>query len=151
MAVIFRMFDRRDPRASALVDATVAALDAAPFLYRYEPGGDDGFSGAEGAFLPTSWWVVSALAACGRLAEARARMAALDAALPALMAEEVDPESRQGLGNAPLVWSHMEAARAMHLLDATARRERWGPVGLGIWSLGRYLSARAARSRRSGR
>lgn len=52
------------------MDAVLARLEAAPYLYRYEPGGDDGFSGAEGAFVPASWWVVSALAMCGRVDEA---------------------------------------------------------------------------------
>ena len=142
MAVVFRMMPRRDPRASRLVDATLADLDCAPFLYRYEPGGDDGFSGVEGAFLPASWWAVSALAACGRLEEARARADALDRALPALMPEEMDPESRQGLGNVPLVWSHMEAARAMYLLDSTQLRARTGPLGLAAWSANRWRKGR---------
>jgi len=142
MAVVFRMFDRRDPRASRLVDATVAALDCAPFLYRYEPGGEDGFTGREGAFLPASWWVVSALAACGRHAEAMLRAKALDRALPALMPEEMDPESRQGLGNVPLVWWHMEAARAMYLLDSARLRSRTGVVGLSVWRLARWMRGR---------
>ncbi len=142
MVVIFRMIPRRDPRASRLVDATLADLDCAPFLYRYEPGGDDGFSGVEGAFLPASWWAVSALAACGRLDEAQARADALDRALPALLPEEMDPESRQGLGNVPLVWSHMEAARAMYLLDSTQLRARIGPVGLALWSGVRWMRGR---------
>ncbi|MBC7375515.1 MAG: glycoside hydrolase family 15 protein [Frankiales bacterium] len=141
MAVIFRMFDARDPRASALVDATLRELDCAPFLYRYEPGGEDGFNGVEGAFVPASWWAVSALAACGRIEEAQQRARALDRALPALMPEEMDPESREGLGNVPLVWSHMEAARAMYLLDAARLRDRWGPLGLAAWRLGRWLQA----------
>jgi GH15 family glucan-1,4-alpha-glucosidase len=146
MAVVFRMFARDDPRASALVDATVRELDCAPFLYRYEPGGDDGFSGREGAFLPASWWVVSALAACGRVQEAQERARALDRALPALMPEEMDPESRVGLGNAPLVWSHMEAARALYVLDAARMRDRWGPLVLGAWRGWTWLRARTTRS-----
>ena len=146
MAVVFRMFGRDDPRASALVDATVRELDCAPFLYRYEPGGDDGFAGREGAFLPASWWVVSALAACGRVREAEERARALDRAVPALMPEEMDPESRTGLGNAPLVWSHMEAARALYVLDAARLRDRWGPLVLGAWRGGRWLRARTTRS-----
>ncbi len=140
MAVIFRLFDRRDPRASRLVDATLAELDCAPFLYRYEPGGDDGFAGVEGAFLPASWWAVSALAACGRLPEAEARADALSRALPALMPEEMDPESREGLGNVPLVWSHMEAARAMYLLDTARVRARTGVLGLAAWRLSRWTT-----------
>ena len=139
MAVVFGMFDRDDPRASALVDATLRELDCAPFLYRYEPGGDDGFSGVEGAFLPASWWVVAALAACGRVDEAEERARALDRAVPALMPEEMDPESRVGLGNVPLVWSHMEAARAMYLFDAARLRQRLGPAALAAWRGQRWL------------
>lgn len=146
MAVVFRMFDGDDPRAGALVDATLRALDCAPFLYRYEPGGADGFSGVEGAFLPASWWVVSALAACGRLEDAQARARALDRALPALLPEEMDPESRVGLGNVPLVWSHMEAARAMYLLDAARLRRRTGPLGLAAWRAQRWARARLRRT-----
>ena len=142
LAVIFRMFDRRDPRASRLVDSTLRSLDAAPFLYRYEPGDGDGFAGVEGAFLPASWWVVSALAACGRMEDAKARAEALDRALPALMPEEMDPESRQGLGNVPLVWSHMEAARAMYLLDSGSVRARTGLLGITLWRTVRWLRAR---------
>ncbi len=145
MAVIFGMLDRDDPRASALVDSTLRALDCAPFLYRYEPGGDDGFSGVEGAFLPASWWVVSALAACGRVEEAQQRAGALDGALPALMPEEMDPESRIGLGNVPLVWSHMEAARAAYVLDAARLRKRFGAAALAAWRGQRYLRARLGR------
>lgn len=139
MAVVFGMFGREDPRASALVDATLRELDCAPFLYRYQPGGDDGFSGVEGAFLPASWWVVAALAACGRVDEAEDRARALDRAVPALMPEEMDPESRVGLGNVPLVWSHMEAARAMYLLDAARLRRRFGPAALAAWRGQRWL------------
>ncbi len=142
MAVIFRLFDRRDPRAGRLVDATLVQLDAAPFLYRYEPGDGDGLAGVEGAVLPASWWVVSALAACGRRAEAEARAEALDRALPALLPEEIDPESRQGLGNVPLVWSHMEAARAMYLLDSARLQDRYGVVGLSVWRIVRWARAK---------
>lgn len=145
MAAVFGMFDRRDPRASLLVDATVAALEAGPFVYRYEPGGTDGFAGKEGAFLPVSWWAVAALAATGRVHEAGARADEMCASLPRLLAEEVDPETGTGLGNVPLVWSHMEAARALYILDAAALRQRFGPVGLWGWRLARYASLRWGR------
>jgi GH15 family glucan-1,4-alpha-glucosidase len=145
MAVVFGMLSRDDPRSSALVDATLRELDCAPFLYRYEPGGDDVFSGVEGAFLPASWWAVSALAACGRVDEAEQRARALDRSLPALMPEEMDPESRVGLGNVPLVWSHMEAARAAYVLDAARLRRRLGPAALVVWRGQRYVRARLGR------
>lgn len=163
MAAVFGLFARRDPRASRLVDATIAALEAGPFVYRYEPMSPakqspakqspatergDGFSGREGAFLPVSWWAVAALAATGRVGEARCRADAMCAALPRLLAEEVDPATGSGLGNVPLVWSHMEAARAMYLLDAAERRQRSGAIGLWGWRLARYARLRWGSTRK---
>lgn len=143
MAVVFGMLSPRDPRAGRLVRVTLARLDAGgPYLYRYPPGGDDGFAGKEGAFLPVSWWAVSALATVGQLDEARRRADALCRALPRLMAEEVDPGTGESLGNIPLVWSHAEAARAMYVLDASARKARYGSVGLWAWRLARYVRLR---------
>ena len=151
LAPLFRMLDRRDPRAARLVDATITALAAGPFLHRYEPGGDDGFSGVEGAFLPTSFWAVSSLAATGRVDEARRLVDEQCASLPRLLAEEVDPGTLEGLGNLPLVWSHMELARALYVLDAATLRARYGVVGLSLWRVGRFVAARIGRGRAAGR
>jgi len=144
MAVVFGMLRHPDPRAGRLVSATLAQLESGPYLYRYRPGGDDGFHGREGAFLPVCWWAVGALASVGRLDEACARADELCAALPRLLAEEVDPSSGESLGNVPLVWSHVEAARAMYVLDAAARRDRYGAAGLWAWRIARYLRLRHA-------
>lgn len=142
MAAVFHLLESRDPRSRRLVDAVLDNLGSGAFVYRYEPAGDDGFLGREGAFVPVSWWAVAALAAVGRLAEAKARTDAMCAQLPRLLAEEVEPATGQGLGNVPLVWSHMEAARALYIVDAATRRQRWGVLGLGVWRLGRFLTQR---------
>ncbi|MBW3573749.1 MAG: hypothetical protein KY450_02645 [Actinobacteria bacterium] len=142
MAVVFGMLSRRDPRADRLVQATIDRLGTGPFLYRYQPGGDDGFSGKEGVFLPVCWWAVSALATVGRLDEARARADELCARLPRLLSEELDPETGESLGNVPLVWSHAEAARAMYVLDAAALRARFGTPVLLAWRIVRYVRLR---------
>jgi GH15 family glucan-1,4-alpha-glucosidase len=145
LVVIFRMLDRRDLRAGRLVDAHLRLLGAGPFTYRYEPGLDDGFAGVEGAFVPCSWWAVSALASVGRLAEAEERAEALCAVLPPLLPEEMDPATGQALGNTPLVWSHMEMARALHLLDAAAVRRRFGFAGVVVWRAARHIRRRVWR------
>jgi hypothetical protein len=142
MAVAFGLLSRDDPRASRLVDALVERLGSGPYLYRYPPGGDDGFSGREGAFLPMSFLAVTALARTGRVDDAQRRLDALCAALPRLLAEEVDPVSGELLGNTPLVWSHAELARAVYVLDAALRRRRWGLAGLWAWRLQRYVRLR---------
>ncbi|HEV2810986.1 MAG TPA: glycoside hydrolase family 15 protein [Acidimicrobiales bacterium] len=142
MAVLFGLLARDDPRALTVVDTTIAGLGAGPYLYRYQPGGDDGFTGREGTFTPTSWWAAAALAQTGRLAAAQARVDELCAGLPALLAEELDPASGASLGNVPLVWAHMEAARTTYILDAEAKRARYGSAGLWTWRLARYVSLR---------
>ena len=142
MAVAFGLLDRDDPRASRLVDALLTRLGAGPFLHRYPPGGDDGFSGVEGAFLPISFLAVTALAELGRVDEAEERLDRLCAQLPRLLSEEVDPQTGQLLGNTPLVWSHAELARAIYVLDSARRRERWGTAGLWAWRLQRYARLR---------
>lgn len=114
---MYGLLDGGDPRAARLVDAHLEGLGDGPFLYRYAPGGDDGFAGREGAFIPCSWWAVSALARTGRHREAQSRADALCAALPALLPEEIDPATGASVGNVPLVWSHMECARALYLLE----------------------------------
>ena len=144
MAVVFGMLSRRDPRAERLVRATIDRLGTGPFLYRYEPGGNDGFSGKEGVFLPVCWWAVSALATVGRVDEARIRADELCARLPRLLAEEVDPDTGESLCNVPLVWSHVEAARALYVLDAAALRARFGAPALWAWRIMRYARLRWA-------
>lgn len=145
LVVLFGLLDRDDPRAGRLVDATLQALGAGPLLWHYPPGGDDGFAGVEGAFLPACWWAVSALALLGRVEEAQERAAALDRLLPPLLPEEWDPARGEGPGNVPLLWSHAECARALYLLDDAVRRRRLGTAGATLWRLGRGVAVRGAR------
>lgn len=128
-----------DARARALLDAVRADLGAPPFLYRFPPNTP---YGREGAFLPVTWWAATALAVVGRYDEARELADQLCSRLPRLLAEEVDPQSGASLGNTPLVWSHMEAARTMYVLDAAWIRKRFGVMGLTAWRLNRYRQLR---------
>ena len=142
MAVVFGMFRGDDPRARRLVDATLRDLGAGPYMYRYPPNEDDGFKGIEATFLPMAWWAVAALAITGRVKEARERADDLCARLPRLLSEEVDARDGTSLGNVPLVWSHMELARALYILDACELRERFGRVALTAWRVHRYALLR---------
>ena len=148
MAVAFGLLPRDDLRASRLVDALTERLGSGPYVYRYPPGGDDGFSGHEGAFLPMSFLAVTALARTGRVEDAQRRLDALCTGLPRLLSEEIDPVSGELLGNTPLVWSHAELARAVYVLDAALRRQKWGAAGLWAWRLQRYLRLRHDRVQR---
>jgi GH15 family glucan-1,4-alpha-glucosidase len=99
---------RNSPRVHGTLDAIARELGAGgPLLYRYPPG-NDGLPGGEGAFLPCAFWLVRALAVCGRYDEATQRMNdLLRLASPlGLFAEEMDPASHAHLGNYPQALTH---------------------------------------------
>jgi GH15 family glucan-1,4-alpha-glucosidase len=94
-----------DPRLHTTIDAVRRELSAGgPLLYRYT-----GMQEQEGAFLACSFWLVEALTHAGRLEEAREVM---DAAVEqvndvGLLSEEIDPDTRELLGNLPQTLSHL--------------------------------------------
>jgi len=103
------------------IDAISRELSAGgPLLYRYPPG-NDGLPGREGAFLPCSFWLVSALARSGRVQEG---VALFDELLEltgplGLYAEEMDPETHHQLGNYPQALTHSAVVQAaLALRDA---------------------------------
>jgi GH15 family glucan-1,4-alpha-glucosidase len=108
-------------RVHGTIDAIRRELGASgSLLYRYPPG-HDGLAGTEGAFLPCSFWLVQALAKTGRRTEATERFAELlDLASPlGLYAEQMDPTSRQHLGNYPQALTHAALVQAaLALRDA---------------------------------
>jgi GH15 family glucan-1,4-alpha-glucosidase len=107
------------PRVVGTVDAIRSRLSAGgPLLYRYLD--DDGLAGREGAFLPCSFWLVQALAATGRRAEASAmfdELVALGGPL-GLFAEEMDPSTGEHLGNFPQALTHASLLQASAALAA---------------------------------
>jgi GH15 family glucan-1,4-alpha-glucosidase len=114
------------PANSPPVHSTIDAIrhELSPdgvLLYRYPPG-RDGLPGTEGAFLPCSFWLVQALAKAGRPAEATDLFAELlELASPVgLYAEEMDPNTRDHLGNYPQALTHAAIVQAaLALRDAT--------------------------------
>ncbi len=114
-------FDASDPgRIAGTVDAVRRELSAGgPLVYRYPPG-RDGLAGGEGAFLPCSFWLVSALASLGRLDEATQMMSDLvGVSSPlGLYAEEIDPLTGSHLGNFPQALTHSTLVQAAMLLGS---------------------------------
>lgn len=105
-----------DPRATATVETIRRELDAgrseAPLLHRYRA--EDGLPGEEGAFLLCSFWLVEALVALGRRAEAEEIFVHLlrlrnDVGL---LSEEIDPGTEAFCGNFPQAFSHLGLIRA---------------------------------------
>ena len=113
-------------RVRGTIDAVARELSAGEsLLYRYPPS-HDGLPGGEGAFLPCSFWLVQALAATGRLGEARARLDELFAlASPlGLYGEEMDPATNRHLGNFPQALTHAALLQAVLALQEQATAVR---------------------------
>jgi GH15 family glucan-1,4-alpha-glucosidase len=109
-----------DARIRGTVDAINRTLRDGDFVYRYLA--DDGVPGGEGSFLNCSFWLVSALARCGRGDEAVALFARLAARANdvGLYSEEIDPASGAFLGNFPQALVHLA------LIDAAIAIARCG-------------------------
>jgi len=92
-------------------------LQSGPFVYRYRS--EDGLEGPEGALFITSFWLVDALLAVDRAAEARDLFEQLlgYANDVGLYSEEIDPGSKAFLGNFPQAFTHLALISSATLLD----------------------------------
>jgi GH15 family glucan-1,4-alpha-glucosidase len=113
-----------DPRVVATIRAIEERLTRDGHVYRYLA--PDGLLGGEGTFAFCTLWLVAALARSGRVAEAKARLqAVLDHANDlGLLAEEIDVETGEQLGNFPQAFSHVgliNAAQAIRRAEVGTR------------------------------
>jgi GH15 family glucan-1,4-alpha-glucosidase len=111
-----------DERMVRTADAVREELDADGFLYRYRR--DDDLPGQEGAFIACSFWLAECYARQDRLAAAREVFdGAMRAASPlGLFSEEIDPRTREPLGNYPQTLTHLShVAAAIALSEAPAQ------------------------------
>jgi GH15 family glucan-1,4-alpha-glucosidase len=119
-----------EPAGSPLVDGTIDAihreLEIEPgLLHRYPPHAD-GLHGKEGAFLPCSFWLVQALATTGRVTEATEMYERLLAYTSdvGLWSEQIDPATKELLGNFPQAFTHATAVQAGLALQGAGRMEQ---------------------------
>lgn len=116
-----------DPRMLATISAIEEDLMQDGLLLRYRTtSGVDGLEGDEHPFLACCFWLVTAYARAGRLADARALMERLVGLTNdvGLLSEEYDVRRGRMAGNFPQAYSHLtlvQAARALAAASSGAR------------------------------
>jgi GH15 family glucan-1,4-alpha-glucosidase len=112
-----------DPRMLATINATEERLtDPRGLVFRYRA--EDGLAGSEGTFLLCTFWLAQALAMAGEVGRARAvfERAIAFANDVGLLAEEVDEETGELLGNFPQAFSHIGLINAAWAITEAERR-----------------------------
>jgi GH15 family glucan-1,4-alpha-glucosidase len=132
-----RFLPHEHPLVTGTVDEIQRRLSDRGFIRRYE--WDDGVAGEEGAFIICGFWLAEALAMVGRVDEAQdvfARHAAI-ANHAGLLSEEVDPTTREPLGNFPQAFSHLGLISAACRIDLALRLRDEGAAQTPLFTLER--------------
>jgi GH15 family glucan-1,4-alpha-glucosidase len=128
MMAIVGFLPATDPRMLATIDAIEERLtDDRGLVYRYRTeDGIDGLAGKEGTFVLCTFWLAHALALADQVDRARAMFerAAAFANDLGLLAEEVNPETGELLGNFPQACSHIGLVNAAWAISEAERRTR---------------------------
>ena len=129
---IMEFLPAHDPRVLRTIDLTLERLTDRGMVYRYLT--DDGLPGSEGAFGLCTFWLVDALALCGRVDEAWNLFGGMAqrANHLGLYAEEIDPRSGAFLGNFPQAFTHIGLINSvLYLARAEGRHARATPEPIG--------------------
>lgn len=115
-----------DPRFLGTLDLIGRRLVHDGLLYRYDMADD--FGKPETAFLVCSFWYVDALAAAGRMEEARAMFGRILSCRNhlGLLAEDLDPRRNRLWGNFPQTYSHVGLILSAMRLSRSWEHGLWG-------------------------
>ena len=123
MMPIMGFITAKDPRMLSTIRATEERLtDEHGLVYRYKS--HDGLEGEEGTFLLCTFWLAQAQALAGELNRARTTFESAIAYANdvGLLAEEVDPTTKELLGNFPQAFSHIGLVNAAWAISQAEQR-----------------------------
>ncbi len=125
MIPLVQFLPAEDPRMLATIEAVRQRLtDERGFVFRYRR--EDGLPGKEGTFTICTFWLVQCLALLGRTPEARTLFERVVGHTNdiGLLAEQIEPESGELLGNFPQAFTHIGLINAAWAItEAEARAE----------------------------
>jgi GH15 family glucan-1,4-alpha-glucosidase len=124
---LVRFLPATDERMRSTIEAIARELTQDGLVLRYlnEEGlNADGLTGEEGTFVICSFWLVSCLAKAGELERAEALFDQLAGYANdlGLLAEEIDVQNNEQLGNFPQAFSHIGLITAAYELDQARGR-----------------------------
>jgi len=125
MIPIVGFLPANDPRVLSTINAIADRLtDTRGLVYRYRS--HDGLQGEEGTFLLCTFWLAQAQALAGQVERARTTFERACGYLNdvGLLAEEVDPDSGELLGNFPQAFSHIGLVNAAWAISEAEARHR---------------------------
>ncbi len=120
--VLFGFLKTSDERTKTIVEKTAEELvHNNVFVYRYFS--EDGLQGSEGAFLLCTFWYISALAKIGEQAKASELYRNVEELMnkQGLLAEEIDEETHEYLGNYPQAFSHLGYIMSAYYMDRNTK------------------------------
>lgn len=131
---LVRFLPATHPKMKATIERVIEELSQDGLVKRYKI--DDNLQGEEGAFSVCSFWLVDCLTELGRLEDARELFEKLLAYADdlGLYSEEIDPQTREALGNFPQAYTHMAFITSVVNLDAALSRERCAKVNRNPYS-----------------
>ena len=120
-----------DARVRSTIEAVSRELGDGPFVRRYIPEEtDDGLDGEEeGAFVFVSFWLIGNLIYQGRIEEAKAYFEQMLECANGLglLAEMINPDTGEFLGNFPQAYSHIGLIHTARNLSRALDGEPAGP------------------------
>lgn len=122
--VLLQFLDKHKPVTRQIIDNTAKELGHnKAFVYRYLKA--DGLTGDEGAFVLCSFWLISALAILEDVKSALDLFKRLEEYMKphGLLSEEIDPKTKEYLGNYPQAFSHLGYIMSTHYLHKYAGRQ----------------------------